>query len=227
MRNVVRVALDDSLDAVPGGEFLAVVVEMQGHGGAGLRTLGRLHLELAAPVAHPPVPLVVAGALAQYLDPVSDHERRVEADPELPDQVGIGGCLPLDVIQEATRARASDGPQVLGQLLGVHADPGVGHRKRRALRAVEIDVDPRHERKALVVVLGQRQVLEPVQRVGGVGDQLAQEDLPLRVQRVRDQMEELGYLGLELLLGHRSKGSIAAQAPASAPAASANFSPMA
>ena len=207
MRDVVGVALDDPLDPVPGGELLAVLVEMQDDGGAGLRPFGRLHLELTAPIAHPAVRLFGAGASAHHLDPIGDHERRVEADPELPDQVGPGRGFPLGVVQEPARAGTRDRAQVLLQLRGVHADAGVGDRQGGALAGVELDIDARHERKALVVVLGQGEVLELVQRVGGVGDQFAQEDLPLRVQRVRDQVEELGYLGLESLLGHRSKGS--------------------
>ena len=45
---------------------------------------------------------------------------------------------------------------------------------------------------------------ELVERVGGVGDELAEEDLRVRVERMDDELEELADFGLELLLGHVS-----------------------
>ena len=38
-----------------------------------------------------------------------------------------------------------------------------------------------------------------VRRVGGVGDQLAQEDVGLRIDRVHHQVQKLGHFGLERL----------------------------
>ena len=47
--------------------------------------------------------------------------------------------------------------------------------------------------------LGQRAEAQLVERVGGVRDQLAEEDLLVRVERVDDEAEDLGDLGLELV----------------------------
>ena len=44
---------------------------------------------------------------------------------------------------------------------------------------------------------GERLEPQPVERVGGVGDQLAEEDLLVRVERVDDDVEELFRFGLK------------------------------
>ena len=46
------------------------------------------------------------------------------------------------------------------------------------------------------------EVTELIERVGGVGDELAEKDLRVGVERMDDELEELAYFGLELLLGH-------------------------
>ena len=57
-------------------------------------------------------------------------------------------------------------------------------------------------------VVGERLEAQLVGGVGGVGDQLAQEDLLVAVQGVDHQLEQLLHLGLEaegfLLVGHRA-----------------------
>jgi hypothetical protein len=45
-------------------------------------------------------------------------------------------------------------------------------------------------------------VAQLVERVGGVGDQLPEKDLRVRVKRVDDELKELRDFGLELVLGH-------------------------
>ena len=45
--------------------------------------------------------------------------------------------------------------------------------------------------QGLVQVVGQRQVLQLVERVGRIGDQLAEKDLRVRVKRVDDQLKQL------------------------------------
>ena len=58
--------------------------------------------------------------------------------------------------------------------------------------------------EGLELVVGEGEVAELVERVGGVGDELAEEDLRVRVERMDDQLQELANFGLELLLGHIS-----------------------
>ena len=46
---------------------------------------------------------------------------------------------------------------------------------------------------------GNRLVAQLVERIGGVGDQLAQEDVAVGIDRMHHEMQELGHLGLELV----------------------------
>ena len=68
--------------------------------------------------------------------------------------------------------------RVRGFGIGRQADPEVGIVRRQ-------------------LGLGQRRVAQPVAGVGGVGDQLAQEDFLFAVERVRDDIEQAADFGLE------------------------------
>jgi hypothetical protein len=46
-------------------------------------------------------------------------------------------------------------------------------------------------------LVGEGQVTELIERIRGVGDELAQEDLRMRVERVDDQLEQLIDFGLK------------------------------
>jgi hypothetical protein len=90
-----------------------------------------------------------------------------------------------------------DRTQVLHQLFARHPDAKILNRD--ALRFVvggDIDL----ERKIIVVnvLLGQLQMPEFFERVGGVRDQFTDEDFLLRVERVNDDIEQLLDFGLKL-----------------------------
>ena len=55
---------------------------------------------------------------------------------------------------------------------------------------------------ALYWFVGEGEVTQLVERVGGVGDELAEEDFRVRVERMDDELEELVDFSLELLFGH-------------------------
>jgi hypothetical protein len=59
------------------------------------------------------------------------------------------------------------------------------------------DVDLQLQLVVEDVLLGELEVAELLQRVGGVGDELTDEDLLLRVERMDDDIEQLLDLGLE------------------------------
>jgi hypothetical protein len=128
--------------------------------------------------------------------PVSDDERGVEADPELADQVRVAGLVAGQALEKLPRARLGDGADVLDHLLARHADAVVRHRNDSGLGVVA------HADFQFGVVLEQRLVgerLEPqlVGGIGGVGNQLAQENLLVAVQGVDHQVEQLLDFGLE------------------------------
>ena len=87
----------------------------------------------------------------------------------------------------------------------VHADAGVGDGEGLLL-FVELEVDARRidavADERLVLVVDEGEVTQLVERVGGVGDELAEKDLRVGVERMDDELEELAYFSLELLLGH-------------------------
>ena len=96
--------------------------------------------------------------------------------------------------RERAKARCrSDGAEVLGEVGLGHADAGVGDRQRPG-RLVGQDADLRvgRERQGRV---GQGLEAAPVDGVGGVGHQLAQEDLALGVEGVDDQVQGAPHLG--------------------------------
>ncbi len=65
-----------------------------------------------------------------------------------------------------------------------------------------VEVDARVEGEVLKALVGEGEVAELVERVGRVGDELAEEDFRVRVEGVDDELEELRDFGLEFLFGH-------------------------
>jgi hypothetical protein len=89
-------------------------------------------------------------------------------------------------------------PRFFDELGPGHADAKV--LDRDGLRLVvggDVDLEPGRRRRCPSRSAGVAELLEGV---GGVGDQLADEDFLLRVERVDDDIEELLDLGLELEL---------------------------
>jgi hypothetical protein len=101
---------------------------------------------------------------------------------------------------------AGDGAQVRDQILLVHADAGVGDGEGLLL-LVELQIDARIEGKALVRIVDQRQVAQLVERVGGVGNELAQKDLRMGVEGVDDQLQQLADFGLKFTFRHIARTS--------------------
>jgi hypothetical protein len=78
----------------------------------------------------------------------------------------------------------------------IHADAAVGHDKRVVL-VVGHDPDIRRLAVDDQVGPGDRLIAQLVAGVGSVGDQFAQEDVGLRIDRMHHQMQEFGNLGLK------------------------------
>ncbi len=178
------------------GVLLAFFVEVNDDGGSGDGALGGLDLEAGFAVAGPSPGLVFAGLAGDHLDVVGDHEDAVEADAELADEVRVLLGVAGELREEVFGSGAGDGAKVRDQVLLVHADAGVGDGKDFIL-FVEFKVDAGIEGKRLVLVLDEGEMAELVERIGGVGDQLAEEDLRVRVERVDDELQELTDFGLK------------------------------
>ena len=137
-----------------------------------------------------------AGPPGDQRHAVGDDEGGIEADAELPDQVGVLGAVGGELLDELAGAGLGDGADLVDDLLPRHPDAVVRHGDGPR-RRIEADADPH-----VGVVFEQPRVahgLEP-QLVGGIRSvrrQLAQEDLLVAVERVDHQVEELFDLRLE------------------------------
>ena len=163
-RNVVGVLLYHLLQAPAVGVLLAFLVEVQKHGCAGDGALRRLDVEAGLAIAHPAPGLLFTGLARDHLHPVRHHERAVEANAKLADEVGILLGITGKLGEKVLCARAGDGAQVRDQILLVHADAGVGDRECLFL-LVELQVNTWIEGKVLVRIIDQRQVAQFVERV--------------------------------------------------------------
>ena len=172
--------------------------EVQRHVGAAGSARGGLHREFAAAVAHPAHRVLRwrAGAAGDHGDLVGHDEARIKADAELPDQLRILLLVAAQLCEELARPGLGDRPEVLDRLLPAHPDAVVGDGDR-ALRLVAAHLD-----RQLAMAFHQRRLrdrFEPqlVQRIGGIADQLAQEDFLVAVQRVDHQVQQLLDFGLK------------------------------
>src|SRR5205085_11457959 len=119
--------------------------------------------------------------------------RRIETNTELPDQsgaVGLAVLARLQAFEERAGAGAGDGTEIVDQLLAVHANAGIGNSQRRVF-LVRRDADL-WRRIANQVGVRNRLVTQLVAGVGGIGDQLAQKDVGLRIDGVNHQAQQLG-----------------------------------
>jgi hypothetical protein len=205
----VRVPLDDLAD-LPGGRVVVQRVlgvgrlQVQGHRGALRRVVDRLQGVRALTARGPAGALRLTGPPGHQGHLVGDHEPGVEADAELADEpLGPGVVLRLpQLLQELRRARVGDRADQLADLVVRHPDAVVPHGQGAGL-LVGLDLDVQVGDIGVERVVTQRLQAQFVQRVGGVGDEFAQEDVFVRVHRVDHQLEQLTCFYLELKRGGR------------------------
>jgi hypothetical protein len=105
---------------------------------------------------------------------------------------GILAGIPRELGKKVLRSRASDGAEVRDEVFLVHADAGVGDGEG-LVGFVKFEVDARRvdaiADEGLVPVVGEAEVAELVERIGGVGDEFAEEDFRVGVERMDDQLE--------------------------------------
>ncbi len=178
-------------------EFLVLVFEMQRDRRAAQPTRGGVDGVAVFAVGAPQPRFARARSAAHHVDAIGHQERSVEADAELPDELRRPlRLLRLQLLDERARARARDGAQVLAELGLRHADATVVDGER-ACCAIDGDANVERGIVGHQLGLGDRAEAELVERVRRVRDQLAQEDLFVRVQRVDDEVKDLVHLGLE------------------------------
>ena len=189
--------------------FTGVFPQVQRDAGAALGAFDGFHFEVACAAADPAHAFICRRACATRLhgDLVGHDEAGVKAHAELPDQLGVGLLVAAELAHKVLGAALGDGAEVVDGFLRAHADAVVGDRQRlRVLVEGELHLQ-------LGVALIQAAVVDGLeaQLVAGVrrvGDQLAQEDFLVRIQRMGHQVQQLGDFGLEGkgLLGHVADG---------------------
>ena len=151
-----------------------------------------LDVEACLAVAGPLIGLLFAGLARDDLNLVGDHEDGVKADAELADEVGVLAGIAGELGEEILGAGAGDGAEVRDEVFLVHADAGVGDGEG-LVGFVKFEVDARRvdaiADESFVLIVGEGEVAQLVERIGGVGDEFAEEDFRVRVERMDDQLE--------------------------------------
>ena len=192
--------LADDAAQTPGiQELLLVVLQVQDDVGAASGFFERLQGKAAAAVGLPTHTVLGTqpGATRDQGHLVRDDEGRIETDTELADQLAVFGLIARERLDESARAGAGDTADGVDHLLAAEPDPVVRYRERAGL-LVDLDPDAQIALAFVEPVVAQRLEAQLLGRVGGVGDQLAQKDLLVRIQRPDDEIQHLADLGLEL-----------------------------
>ena len=167
------------------------------------RTFARLDGIALEAIGLPYVRRILAIRAAHDLNALGHHERRVKTDTKLTDDIDRV-ALALGVLGlELLAARMGDGTQVLLKLNGRHTDTII-----RNGNGARIAVKTHTNRKIVLVdlhaIVCKALEIELVDCIRRVGDELAQEDLLVGVNRVDHEIEELLALCFELAHALRS-----------------------
>ena len=196
--DVVRPFFDDRFETNRLQQVLGIRLEVQDDGRSGRLARGGFQGEDAAAGGFPFPGLVAADLAGDHLDFVGDHEGGVEADAELADQARA--LFRLGLLGKAGGERggagAGDGAEMVGQFLLAHAGAAVGDGDG-AGELIRRDLDARGLRKGKTFI-GQGEEAALVDGVGRVGDQLAEENLAVGVQRVDHEVQQAADLGAKL-----------------------------
>ena len=195
---MIGVLLDDVAQAPAIGELLLAGLEVQHDTGAALGLVDAGNLEVALAPARP----VHAGAggftgtAGEDFDLLGNDEGRVETDTKLTNQVGVLLLVAGEVLEEVGSAGLGNGAQMSDHFGTVHADAVVFQSQGLGV-LVERQTDLQRITALEQFRLGQRLEAQLVSGIRGVGNQLAQEDLLVRVQGMDHQVQQLLHLGLE------------------------------
>lgn len=203
---------DDPFDAVFFQKLFVAFLDEGPDGGAALDVgliRGFLHGKRAGPVGNPAGeagPSAVAESRGHF-NLVRDHEHGIEADAEASDDVGsvagraVFGGLGV-FLEEGFRTGVGDGPEVFDHLVAGHAACCIGVVRQFCTLSEEIRISSRQvgipDGLVLRLALEETQL---VQRVRGVGNELTQKNLPVGIQGVGEDIQNLTGFGTEFMIG--------------------------
>ena len=196
--DVVRVFGNDGLEFPRVQVVVRVIAQVQRDAGAARGALDGFDLKVARAGADPAHAFAGghAGAARFDGDFVGDDKARIKADAKLANQLSVLLLVAGQLAHKVFGAALGDGAEVVNRLLRRHADAVVGDGDgfgRRVKRHAHFEVG----RVFVQLGLVQRFKTQLVASVRGVGDQLAGKNFGIGIQRVRDQMQQLGDFGLE------------------------------
>ncbi|KUG28721.1 hypothetical protein ASZ90_001417 [hydrocarbon metagenome] len=201
----VGMLAQDGLDAFGVGEFLGLVLQVDLDAGApGDRVRGFGQAIGAGTVGLPAHGGRVGKQGLRGQDHVfGHHEHGIKTHPEAADDARGGVLVVGELFEELCGPGTGDGADVLDEFVPGHAQARVGDgQDARVLVGGDADLKRQfgvgHGRAATGLEA------QLVQGVGGVGHELAQKDLAVGVDGVGDDLQQLAYLGLELMGGTRS-----------------------
>ncbi len=150
------------------------------------------------PVGTPKMRLVRPRPSRLDVDALGDHEGRIEADAELPDQVLADRRIVLSPhpVEKSARAGTGDRAQRLGEIRLRHADPVVGDRQRPG-GFIETDGDEKARIAGNERRIGECFIAQFLAGIGAIRDKLTKKNITFRIDRVDHQIEEPGHVGLK------------------------------
>ena len=134
-------------------------------------------------------------------DLVSHHEGGIKAHAELADDIGVRGGVAVQLLPELETAGGGDDAQIVLQLLPVHADAVIADGQQTLL-LVQHQLDGKLVPANAHLIVGEAEIAQLVDGVGGVGDDLPQEDLLVGVDGVDHQIQQPFGLRLEFFSFH-------------------------
>ncbi len=160
----------------------------------------RLNGERALAVRRPAPGFVAARPPRVDRHFVGDHEGGIEADAELADKRRglLARILGGELVEKRLGAGAGDGAEPLRQVLARHADAVVGESQRLGV-GIDRDLDREGRSVRDQLGLGDRLVAQLLAGVGGVGDELADENLAVGIDRMDHELQQARNVGLEAL----------------------------
>ena len=126
------------------------------------------------------------------------HKGGVKADSELADQVNILFCGLDQLVQKSIGSGMGDGPQILFQLRPGHADAGIGNNQGMCF-FIQINGDFQRHMGIEDVLGSEALVPELLQRIGSIGDQFPNKDIPLRIERMDNYIKQFFGFSLEFV----------------------------
>ena len=171
---------------------------MQDHAGAALGALDLVYIEPTGTGAGPAHAFGSrqAGAPAFHGDAVGHDEAGVKAHAELADQLRVTFLVARELGDKLARAAFGDGAQVVNGFLLRQTDAVVGDGEGFS-GLVKADADLELWGAFVQAGVVQRFKTQLVAGVGCIGNELPQKDVGVGIQRMGDQLQELGDFGLK------------------------------